>query len=44
MNADSVIEDESRISSDLTDEQILTWYKNMLTGEDRSEYRLASHC
>jgi 2-oxoisovalerate dehydrogenase E1 component alpha subunit len=33
MNADSIVEDESKVSSDLTNEQILTWYKNMLTGE-----------
>jgi 2-oxoisovalerate dehydrogenase E1 component alpha subunit len=33
MNSDSVIEDESRISPEVTPEVVLGWYKNMLTGE-----------
>ncbi|KAF5008756.1 hypothetical protein FDECE_4993 [Fusarium decemcellulare] len=33
MNAESVIEDESQVSSDVTPDRVLGWYKNMLTGE-----------
>jgi 2-oxoisovalerate dehydrogenase E1 component alpha subunit len=33
MDHNSVIEDESRISPEVTPEVVLGWYKNMLTGE-----------
>ena len=32
MNADSSIADPSRGPLDVTDEQVLEWYKNMVTG------------
>jgi hypothetical protein len=32
MNADGVMEDPSRSPVDVTDKQVLTWYKNMVTG------------
>jgi 2-oxoisovalerate dehydrogenase E1 component alpha subunit len=32
MNSNSIIEDESQISSEVTAERVLGWYKNMLTG------------
>ena len=32
MNSEGVMEDQSREPPDVTDDQALTWYKNMLTG------------
>lgn len=32
MNSEGVMEDQTREPPDVTDEQALTWYKNMLTG------------
>lgn len=32
MNSNSIIEDESQVSSEVTPERVLGWYKNMLTG------------
>lgn len=32
MDSDGIIVDESRRPSDVSNEEILTWYKNMLTG------------
>jgi hypothetical protein len=32
MNSEGVIEDESQAPSGVTNEQIVEWYKNMLTG------------
>lgn len=33
MDSDGVLVDKSRGPPSVTDEQALTWYKNMLTGE-----------
>lgn len=33
MNAEGGLQDTSREEPDVTDEEVLTWYKNMLTGE-----------
>lgn len=33
MDSDGVIVDKSREPSDIPTEEILTWYKNMLTGK-----------
>ena len=32
MDSDGTIVDESRKPSDISDEEVLTWYKDMLTG------------
>lgn len=40
MNADSSIADPSRGPLDVTDEQVLEWYKNMVTGGFRNTF----HC
>jgi 2-oxoisovalerate dehydrogenase E1 component alpha subunit len=32
MSDDGALEDPNRDEPDVTDEQVLTWYKNMLTG------------
>ena len=32
MDSDGTIVDESRKPSDISNEEVLTWYKNMLTG------------
>ncbi len=32
MNSDGVMEDKTRAPPNVTNEQVLTWYKNMLTG------------
>jgi 2-oxoisovalerate dehydrogenase E1 component alpha subunit len=32
MSLDGVMQDQNRGPPDVTDEQVLTWYKNMLTG------------
>lgn len=34
MDSDGIIVDESRKPSDISNEEILKWYKNMLTGTD----------
>ena len=36
MDSDGIIVDESRRPSDISNEEILTWYKNMLTGTSPS--------
>jgi hypothetical protein len=33
MSDDGALEDQNRDEPDVTDEQVLTWYKNMLTGQ-----------
>ena len=33
MNSDGVMEDKTRAEPDVTDQQAVTWYKNMLTGK-----------
>ena len=33
MNSYGVMEDKTRAEPDVTNEQVLTWYKNMLTGK-----------
>ena len=33
MNADGVMEDKTRARPDVTNEQVLTWYRNMLVGK-----------
>jgi 2-oxoisovalerate dehydrogenase E1 component alpha subunit len=32
MSDDGALEDQSRNEPDVTDKQVLTWYRNMLTG------------
>lgn len=32
MDSDGVVADKSRSPTDVTDEEVLSWYKNMLTG------------
>jgi hypothetical protein len=36
MNSDGVLEDETRARPNVSNEQALTWYKNMLTGKPQS--------
>lgn len=33
MNSASLIEDSNREPPDVTDEQVISWYKNMMTGK-----------
>ena len=45
MNSDGVLEDKSREQPDVTDEEVLTWYRNMLTGHfllSRKDFVLAN--
>lgn len=32
MDSDGIIVDESRAPTDVSDEEVISWYKNMLTG------------
>ena len=36
MSDDGSLEDPNRADPDVTNEQVLTWYKNMLTGETKN--------
>ena len=39
MDSDGVVVDESRKPSGISNEEILTWYRNMLTGMSLLEHR-----
>ena len=42
MNLDGTLQDQNRAAPDVTDEQALTWYKNMLTGTPESPSKVNS--